>query len=838
MSQLQDNLNEILRQKNAYLTANNIRQGITVLGVEGNLAPDKPDQTKNCTPSTSAQVITPDTGYELSQVNVSAVTASIDANIVAGNIKKDVAILGVTGTYEGSGGTSPYNMFSFSTVAEMNACQDMETDDLAEVYSTSTSYLAAQNSYNFANVQVAQSFTVTDDEMSQYSNVDMYGEGNNYYFSFNFPDQGYGQGEISISNGVTMETQSFTYTKNYESGTTTCTLSNDDYNTLKSALASMGTISVSQIDGQNIVNKVFSLVTLNFGLYKYNGTNWVLQSMGFNATSNDIVSGKKVYTDTGVVTGALIPTTKANWMHNLYNLDVSDPQAGDYFTRLIQYGYNGGTLPSWTQYYNNWDMISLKRVKPFTSTPVMAISAVNNTYVDVAVGYSSTDAVSLLDNFTGNLYVVDKSKFYNQNKIPIYDYQTKLTYNIDKTYSSYMSGTSMHTMVFNDYVLVFGQHDSNSSDVCIWKLGSTPWQAAKIITTPSITHNPYVMNDKLFITRGVYVDRVVDLDASTITYKNYDNINLDNIYWYDGGCFGKKGNDWKLCEYDETTDTFTVTTLDSSGLDKTSMPSSSDMAGSYRQDAGKIITPIGLIDIENKTFALPTIPNSGALAYTQYNMSYYTRPDKKGYLVGIKTANESGQGTEYNYNVAEITKNGVTPVFTLDSYGNYPYDSNNTYYFNGGPYYKVNLEDNVIECRSLPTFGSGSYGKNIQVSDIVGYANAMPTDIGAINCFWINGGQYGNSFAFTLGGYNVDDGLGMFKLPPLLSYITSGEVYKGKTVMGADEMVVTGTLEVNQTEVNTAVDTTENILGEPEIPDPVNEGPGEGGLEVDNGKED
>lgn len=32
------------------------------------------------------------------------VTASIDSNIVAGNIKKDVSILGVTGTYEGSGG--------------------------------------------------------------------------------------------------------------------------------------------------------------------------------------------------------------------------------------------------------------------------------------------------------------------------------------------------------------------------------------------------------------------------------------------------------------------------------------------------------------------------------------------------------------------------------------------------------------------------------------------------------------------------------------------------------------------------------------------------------------
>lgn len=56
----------------------------------------------NVTPSTSAQVITAPSGTDgYSPVNVSAVTSSIDANIVAGNIKKDVSILGVTGSYEG-----------------------------------------------------------------------------------------------------------------------------------------------------------------------------------------------------------------------------------------------------------------------------------------------------------------------------------------------------------------------------------------------------------------------------------------------------------------------------------------------------------------------------------------------------------------------------------------------------------------------------------------------------------------------------------------------------------------------------------------------------------------
>lgn len=78
----------------------NIRAGITVLGIEGNLEPDKPDQNKTVTPTTQTQTITADTGYELAQVTVEGVTSAIDNNIQQGNIKKDISILGVTGTYE------------------------------------------------------------------------------------------------------------------------------------------------------------------------------------------------------------------------------------------------------------------------------------------------------------------------------------------------------------------------------------------------------------------------------------------------------------------------------------------------------------------------------------------------------------------------------------------------------------------------------------------------------------------------------------------------------------------------------------------------------------------
>lgn len=58
-------------------------------------------QEKTITPTTSTQNITPDSGYDgLGKVVVNAVTSSIDSDIKAENIKKGVNILGVTGNLE------------------------------------------------------------------------------------------------------------------------------------------------------------------------------------------------------------------------------------------------------------------------------------------------------------------------------------------------------------------------------------------------------------------------------------------------------------------------------------------------------------------------------------------------------------------------------------------------------------------------------------------------------------------------------------------------------------------------------------------------------------------
>lgn len=83
-----------------YLGTEKVTPTITTGGGSANI------QSLNVTPSINAQTITASGGVDgFSPINVSAVTSSIDSNISAENIKKDVTILGVTGSYEGSGGS-------------------------------------------------------------------------------------------------------------------------------------------------------------------------------------------------------------------------------------------------------------------------------------------------------------------------------------------------------------------------------------------------------------------------------------------------------------------------------------------------------------------------------------------------------------------------------------------------------------------------------------------------------------------------------------------------------------------------------------------------------------
>lgn len=77
----------IASTEQAKIIATNIRQGVTILGVEGTMSGEEGvvAQTKTATPSTSQQVITPDTGYNyLTQVTVAAIPYAEAPNSAGG----------------------------------------------------------------------------------------------------------------------------------------------------------------------------------------------------------------------------------------------------------------------------------------------------------------------------------------------------------------------------------------------------------------------------------------------------------------------------------------------------------------------------------------------------------------------------------------------------------------------------------------------------------------------------------------------------------------------------------------------------------------------------------
>lgn len=92
-------------------------------------------QEKTANPTTTTQIVTPDENYDgLSSVEILAVDNSIDDNIKAENIKKDITILGVTGTLESQTSTPNLQRKNISPTQEsQRVVPDSGYDGLSEV---------------------------------------------------------------------------------------------------------------------------------------------------------------------------------------------------------------------------------------------------------------------------------------------------------------------------------------------------------------------------------------------------------------------------------------------------------------------------------------------------------------------------------------------------------------------------------------------------------------------------------------------------------------------------------------------------------------------------------
>ena len=141
----------------ANIAAGNIKKNVSILGVTGSYDPQPTLQAKTATPTTSQQVITPDTGNDgLSQVTVTAVTAAIYENIQSENILSGVTILGVTGS--DAGYTAGYDDGYAQGQAE---CPSPAYTSLDETITQNGTYTYDPNDYGGSSYDFFDGATIT-----------------------------------------------------------------------------------------------------------------------------------------------------------------------------------------------------------------------------------------------------------------------------------------------------------------------------------------------------------------------------------------------------------------------------------------------------------------------------------------------------------------------------------------------------------------------------------------------------------------------------------------------------------------------------------------------------
>lgn len=124
-------LSSVIVNKPSTLVSENIKSGVAIGGVTGTLTPAKPEETKTVALSMESgdQTITPTSGKVLTSVKVVK-----PSTLIAGNIKKDVNIGGVVGTYD------PTDIQNI----EWNQCPELVREYLANVTYDPSDYSTSQ----------------------------------------------------------------------------------------------------------------------------------------------------------------------------------------------------------------------------------------------------------------------------------------------------------------------------------------------------------------------------------------------------------------------------------------------------------------------------------------------------------------------------------------------------------------------------------------------------------------------------------------------------------------------------------------------------------------------
>ena len=387
--------------------------------------------SKTVNPSTSQQTVT-SSADGLSSVTVNAVTSSIDPDIQAGNIKRGVEILGVTGTFDGgslqskevnsstnSQSVTPdsgYYGLSGVTVNPYTLESKAQTITLNGTYSfipTSADGLSSVDiSVNVLDIPaVVQSKSVTYTENGEYTVT---------------PDQGYdGLSSVDISVNIppepvvlqsktvksSTESQSVTYDSGFD-GLSSVTVEpyTLDSKTVNSSTAQQ--VITSSVDGlssvtvnpytldSKTVDPSTSQITVNSSADGLSSVtvNAVTSSIDANISSSNIKRGVEILGVTGTFDGGSLGTKTVN---SSTSTQTITPEPGDYGLSSVTvnpYTLDTKTVNSSTAQQvitSGKDGLSSVTVNPYTVEADSSTLTANGTYTFTPTNADALSSVTV-----------------------------------------------------------------------------------------------------------------------------------------------------------------------------------------------------------------------------------------------------------------------------------------------------------------------------------------------------------------------------------------------------------------------------------------------------------
>ena len=227
----------------------------------------------------------------LLEINLSEILQEKQNKIIPENIKKDVQMFDITGTYEGSGGGTVEGVKLFETIEEMNSSTGNTEGDLAVVYRNVLANMIADTETQYITFPdtVTLPTAFTGEYYGRIRAVDDSGmfDGNIMLNQTSFNFQGY-----SETRDLTIEyasTDGITYTRS-----TTITNPVD-----------LGTVVKPGTQWNDILGYFMQVSSSSFtGLYKYNSTAWELAPTDLTTVADEVYL-TKFYGKNGVTAGTL-----------------------------------------------------------------------------------------------------------------------------------------------------------------------------------------------------------------------------------------------------------------------------------------------------------------------------------------------------------------------------------------------------------------------------------------------------------------------------------------------------------------------------------------------------